>query len=73
MQIGARRARAIRKRAQRRGCNPHGLGVAELFTAPKADAAAILAARDARLKFYLLGLAMTDMARNRGEVCMKNS
>lgn len=61
MQMRAGWARAIRKRAQRRGCNLNDLCVAELFTGPKGDAAAILTARDALRRFYLLGLAMTDM------------
>ena len=51
----ARAARAIRKRSQAHSQNRNGLGVSELFLASSADASAILAACDTRLKLYLLG------------------
>jgi hypothetical protein len=55
--MSARRARAIRRRCQQHSQNRDGLGVSELFLAPPEDAAAILAARDFRLKAYLLGFS----------------
>ncbi|MFH1417666.1 MAG: hypothetical protein ABII12_05190 [Planctomycetota bacterium] len=53
--LSARLARHIRRGCQGRSANPHGLGVSELFTAPPQEASIILAARDLRLKRYLLG------------------
>ena len=53
--MNARRARAIRRRSQRRSQFRNSLGVSELFLATEADAVAILDASDMRLKRYLLG------------------
>jgi hypothetical protein len=51
----ARLARHIRRRCQRNSqCLEH-CGISELFLAPRSDADAILAARDLRLRYWLLG------------------
>ena len=59
----ARAARRIRRRCQRHSQNRDGLGVSELFLAPADDAAIILAARDLRLKAYLLGRGLAAFVR----------
>ncbi|MFQ5589866.1 MAG: hypothetical protein ACE5HE_01770 [Phycisphaerae bacterium] len=64
MSITARRARIIRRGCQRRSQNRDGLGVSELFLAPPADAAVILAASDVRLKYYLLGFSQVPGRRD---------
>jgi len=51
----ARKARRIRRECHVRSGNREDFGISELFTAPKRHASAILAARDLRLKRYLLG------------------
>ncbi len=53
--MSARLARAIRRRCQSNSQDRNGMGISELFLAPAADAAAILAVADLRLKRYLLG------------------
>ena len=55
MTITARQARFVRRASQRRSQNRDGLGVSELFLAPREGAALILATRDMRLRRYLLG------------------
>lgn len=53
--MSARKVRRIRRGCQLRSGNREGMGVSELFTAPRRDAAVILSVRDMRLKRYLLG------------------
>ncbi len=60
----ARAARAIRRRCQGHSQNRDGLGVSELFLASVKDAGFILAAKDYRLKAYLLGRALTALVRS---------
>lgn len=55
--MSARQLRRIRRGCQMRSANRDGLGVSELFTAPRHDAAIILSVRDLRLKKYLLGFS----------------
>ncbi|MFQ5590309.1 MAG: hypothetical protein ACE5HE_04005 [Phycisphaerae bacterium] len=59
MTITARRARSIRRGCQRRSQYRNGLGISELFLAPAVDAEVIVAAKDIRLKLYLLGFSAT--------------
>jgi|GEM_PF-2771572 len=53
----AKHARSIRKRSQKHSQYQDGLGVSELFLADTQAAQEILAARDVRLKCYLLGFS----------------
>ncbi len=62
MRLTARRARSIRRGCQRRSQHPNGLGVSELFLAPLVDAGVIVAAKDVRLKLYLLGFSRLPSA-----------
>lgn len=61
--MSARRARAIRRRSRNVSQFHEGLGVSELFLAAPADAEAILAASDTRLKMYLLGFSEIPPAK----------
>ena len=65
--MSARRARRIRRRCQSNSQYRDGLGVSELFLAPPADALAILAVRDTRLKLYLLGFSIIPSLAGWGE------
>ena len=57
----ARRARQIRRRCQRNSQSLNHFGVSELFLAPARDAEVILAARDLRLRCWLLGFTETPI------------
>jgi len=59
----AKMARMIRRTSQQCSQHPDGLGVSELFLSPAAHVAAILSARDPRLKRYLLGFRNIPPAR----------
>ena len=50
-----KRAKRIRRRCQRHSQNRNGLGISELFLAPRTHARIILAAKTHTLKTYLLG------------------
>ena len=56
--MSARRARHIRRRSQSHSQHPDGCGLSELFLAPPADAQIILATKDPRLKYWLLGYSI---------------
>ena len=51
----AKRAKQIRRRCQKHSQNRNGLGISELFLAPREDAEFILAAKSCAFKTYLLG------------------